>query len=268
MLTNSNKTGAAHVISTVFNKSYDWGMDLMLGYAFTDANDMSSMTSFTGGSSYSNVATNYINDPRAAPSNYTQKHRVTLRAAFSREFWGNNRTRFTLMGYYGSGQFGTYTMTSEDVLQDERSSRQLLYVPDGPADPNVVFGAGFDQAAFFDWAKKEGLKGGSFVGRNSVGTKDSSRLDLRIDQEIPLFVDGLKARAYVKIFNFTNMLNDDWGRQYDARFASSSVVNVGAVDAQGRYEYGSFVDGGTSITTRQDLSSVWEVRLGLDISFR
>ena len=268
MLTNSNQSGDAHVMSVVMNKSFDWGMDLMLGYSWTEAEDAGSMTSFTASSSFSNLATNDINNPRSATSNYSQKHRVTMRAAFSREFWGDNRTRFTLMGYYGSGQFGTYTMSSDDVLQDEFSSRHLLYVPDGPNDPNVTYTANFDVAGFLDWTQKQGLKGGSFVNRNTIGTKDSSRIDLRIDQEIPLFVDDLKAQAFLKIYNFTNLLNDSWGRQYDARFDSSSVVTLTGVDAQGRYEYDAFNAGNKSVTTLQGISSVWEIRLGLDIRFR
>ena len=128
--------------------------------------------------------------------------------------------------------------------------------------------ANFDQQAFFDWAQSQSLKGGTFVKRNSIGTNDSSRFDLRIDQEIPLFVDDLKAQAFFKIYNFTNLLNDSWGRQYDARFDSSSVVTVTGVDAQGVYEYDSFNAGGKSVTTLQGISSVWEIRLGLDISFR
>jgi len=106
------------------------------------------------------------------------------------------------------------------------------------------------------------------VNRNTVDTKDSWRFDLRIDQEIPLFVDGLKARGFLKIYNFSNLLNSDWGRQYDARFDSSSVVTVTDVDAQGAYVYDSFRTGNKSVTSLQNTASVWEIRLGLDISFR
>ena len=176
------------------------------------------------------------------------------------------------MGYYGSGQHGTYTMSSDDELQDEFSSRHLLYVPDGPSDPNVIFAewdpvedTGFDQAAFFDWADNNGLKGGTFVGRNSIDSKVSSRFDLRIDQEIPLFFDDLKARAFFKIYNFTNMLSDDWGRQNDARFDSASVVNV-SLDPSGAYYFESFSP--QAVNEQQDISSVWEMRLGVDINFR
>ena len=265
MLTNSSRDPTGQVFSVLFNKQFDWGMDLMLGYAWTDSEDTGSMTSSTGPSNYENVATNNINDPRAATSNYNVESRVTLRASFEREFWGDNRTRFTLMGYYGSGQHGTYTMSSDDELQDEFSDRHLLYVPDGPSDPNVIFDAGFDQTAFFAWADNKGLKGGKFVGRNSIDSKVSSRFDLRIDQEIPLFFDDLKARAFFKIYNFTNMLSDDWGRQNDARFDSASVVNV-SLDPSGAYYFESFSP--QAVNEQQDISSVWEMRLGLDINFR
>jgi hypothetical protein len=265
MLTNSKRNAKGQVFSVVFNKEFDWGMDLMLGYAWTDAEDTGSMTSFTGPSSFENVATNYINDPRAATSNYSVKSRLTMRASFAREFWDDNTTRFTLMGYYGSGQHGTYTMSSDDVLQDEFSDRNPLYVPNGPSDPNAFFTNAADEAAFFDWAKNKGLKRGQFVGRNSIDSKVSSRFDLRVDQELPLFMDDLKARAFLKIYNFTNMLNDSWGRQNDARFDSASVVNV-ELDPSGAYEYTSFNPQG--VNTQQDIDSVWEMRLGLEVNFR
>jgi hypothetical protein len=142
----------------------------------------------------------------------------------------------------------------------------LLYVPDGPSDPNVVFGAGFDQQAFFDWADKKGFKGGQLVGRNTNRSASSSRFDLRVDQEIPLFFDDLKARAVFKIYNFTNMLNDDWGRQHDSGFFSRNVVDVSGLTPTGQYEYESFDAGG--ISDLQTFSSLWEMRLGIEINFR
>jgi hypothetical protein len=169
------------------------------------------------------------------------------------------------MGYYGSGQHGTYTMTSDDVLMDEFSDRNPLYVPNGPSDPNAFFTNAEDEAAFFEWAKNKGLKRGQFVGRNSIDSKVSSRIDLRVDQEIPLFMDDLKGRAFLKIYNFTNMLNSDWGRQNDARFDSASVVEV-ELDPSGAYEYTSFSPKG--VNTLQTTDSAWEMRLGLEVNFR
>ncbi|MDH3435211.1 MAG: TonB-dependent receptor, partial [Gammaproteobacteria bacterium] len=243
----------------------DWGLDLMLGYARTDVEDAAPMTSFTGESSFENLATNDINNPRAATGNYNVKSRVTVRASFARDFWGDNATRFTLMGYYQTGQPSTYTMFSEDSLQVGESFRHLLYVPDGPSDPNVIFDDEFDQTAFFDWVSERGLKGGKFVRRNSETSKVNSRVDLRIDQEIPLFMDDLKARAFLKIYNFTNMLNDEWGRQYDAEFFSQDVVDV-SLDDSGAYIFEEFNRKG--VTDLQEFPSLWEMRLGLEVNFR
>ncbi len=264
VLTNAKASAKAQVLSVVLNKSFDWGMDLMLGYAYTDAEDINPMTSSTAGSNFYSVGTNNANNPKATTSNYSVENRLTLRVGFARDFWGDNTTRFTLMGYYDTGQPGSYSMTSEDELEIGESERNLLYVPDGPSDPNAFFTNPADGAAFYAWADKKGLKGGRFVGRNSLDSRDSNRIDLRIDQEIPLFVNDLKARGFLKIYNFTNMLNDDWGRQNDAIFAPASIVNV-ELDPSGVYEYTSFNPESISAALRQE--SVWEVRLGLEVNF-
>jgi hypothetical protein len=275
MLTNSSRASEGDVLSILFNKSFDWGLDLMLGYANTSADDISPMTSFTGESSFNDLATNDINNPRAAPSNYQTKDRVTLRASFAREFWGDNSTRVTLMGYYQTGQPGSYTMQSEDAMQVDESTRHLLYIPDGAADPNVMYTQNFidnDLADFNDWVSRKGLKPG-FVKRNSNDSAVSSRVDLRIDQEIPLYFDGLKARAFLKIYNFTNMLNKDWGRQNDARRGSQDVISLeedstlppGSPLIGGAYNFDSFSESG--ITDLQEFSSLWEMRLGIEMNF-
>ena len=235
------------------------------------------MTSFTGESSFTDLATNDPNNPGARPSNYMLKHRLTLRAGYAKDFWGDNTTRFTLMGYYDSGQIGSYTMFSEDAMEVGESNRHLLYVPDGLSDPNVIYTQQFidsgDQAAFFDWIAQNKLKPG-FVQRNSVGISDSMRFDLRMDQEIPLFVDDLKARAFVKIYNFTNFLNDDWGRQYDVRRGLQNIISLDEDDplvvgdgplVNGAYAYDTFSD--RSPDDLQEFPSMWEIRLGLEVNF-
>ena len=264
MLTNAKADGKGNVISVVLRKDFDWGLDLLLGYAYTDVEDVSPMTSFTAESSYYNLASNNINNPAAGTSNYEVRDRITMRASFAREFWGDNTTRFTLMGYYGTGQPSSFTMTSDGELTYDFYGGSLLYVPDGPGDSNVIFGEDFDQAAFFDFVERRGLKPG-FVKRNSVQSKQNARLDLRIDQEIPLFLDDLKARAFLKIYNFTNLLNKDWGRVYDAAFDSAGVVDV-SLDESGAYIFNEFNP--SQVTDLQSFSSLWEIRLGLDVSFR
>ena len=77
-----------------------------------------------------------------------------------------------------------------------------------------------------------------FAPRNGVNSTWSTRIDLRIDQEIPLFVDDLKARGFIKFYNIGNMLDSSSGRQYDAPFASLRTVegNYDAANDTGEHE--------------------------------
>ncbi|MGB5411457.1 MAG: carboxypeptidase regulatory-like domain-containing protein [Woeseiaceae bacterium] len=265
MLSNADGVSTSKVLSMTIDKRFDWGLDLLFGYAYTEAEDVNPMTSFVAESGWTNVATNDVNFPSRGISDYVVPHRFTLRASFAREFFGDNSTRFTAVMYTKQGQPGSYVFDANGGLEgNNRNARSLLYIPDGAGDPNVVFDPGFDQAAFFEWANARGL-GSGFIPRNNQNAKWSTRLDFRVDQEVPLFFDDLKARAYLKIYNFGNMLNKDWGRQYDARFSPVTVVN-GGIDAQGRYEFDQFFGG--DITDLQEFSSLWELRMGIEINFR
>ena len=89
-------------------------------------------------------------------------------------------------------------------------------------------------------------------------------MDLRLDQELPAFFDGAKARLYVKVYNFLNMINDEWGHQYDAQFFSPDVVTQ-SVNAQGQYVFERFNN--LSVSDLQETQSLWQVRLGVQLEF-
>jgi hypothetical protein len=259
MLTNASQNGSAHSLSASFQKDFDWGLELMVGYAYTAAEDVNPMTSSVAFSNFSNVATTDINNPGLADSNYVVPHRVTMRATYAREFLDGLTTRATIYGYASEGQPQSYAFDIEDGLEDGRSRRQLLYVPTGPSDPNVVFGPNFDQTAFFNFVGSEGLEQG--FNRNNNNAKWSYRMDFRFDQELPTFVDGVSGHAFLKIYNLTNFFNDDWGQSNDAQFFSLDVVDA-SIDAQGRYVFDNFSP--RDITDLNESQSLWEVRFGLE----
>jgi len=114
------------------------------------------MTSSTSGSNYSNIAVNDPNNPGLAISNYSVPHRFTGRVAYEAFWWGDNRTMITLFGSMNQGQPYSYVFSADDgdAFGDEVDFRHLLYVPDGPNDPNVVYDPAFNQQAFFDFIDK------------------------------------------------------------------------------------------------------------------
>jgi hypothetical protein len=265
-LTNSSEEPVSNVISLVLRKEFDFGLDVLLGYAWTEAEDVSPMTSSVAGSNFDNTALNDINNPPAADSNYVVPNRFTLRLDYEKAFFGDNLTRFTIFGFFNEGQPQSYVMNGGDLEGDGFFGRHLLYVPDGPSDPNVIYGPDWDattQADFDAFVAANGL-GPGFQSRNEHNTGWSSRFDLRISQEIPLPSDFV-GRVYFKVYNLGNMLNDDWGEIVDAQFFSPEIVNVDVDGTTGQYIFNSFSD--RSIERTYVNRSLWEARLGIDIKF-
>lgn len=263
MLTNSNETATSTTLSAVLRKSFDMGVNMTFGYAFTDSEDISPMTSSTAGSNFSNVALNDINNPKAGTSNYEVEHRFTMSLTYKKAFFGDLETRFGMFGYRQSGQGTSYVMNSGDLEGDGFFGRHLLYVPTGLDDPNVVFADDFDTDAFFEWVGQKGL-GSGFVSRNDAKARWTTRFDVKVEQEVPTFIDGTTGLVYLKIRNFGNLLNSDWGRETDAQFFNQEVVDISVNDA-GQYVFEEFTS--RSVQSLQDEDSVWEARVGLQFNF-
>ena len=262
MLTNSPYSASSDVLSVSFSKFWDNGLDMSFGYAYTQAEDVSPMTSSVAGSNFDNLALTDINNPKPGTSNYEVPHRFTLRASWGHDFWGDYETRITLFAFAKEGQPQSYVMQGTDLEGDGFFGRHLLYVPTSSSDPNVVFDSGFDTVAFFDWVQKNGLKGG-MQDRNGQHAKWSTRFDLLLSQELPFFKET-KGRFYIKVYNLGNLIDDSWGHVNDAQFFSVQVVNSG-VNEEGQYVYENF--NGGSVNNLQENRSLWTVRMGLEFRF-
>ncbi len=261
MLTNSGQKPEAHSLSLVARQRYDWGLDWTLGYAWTDAEDVSPMTSSVAASNFDNLALVDLVEPMPGTSNYVSPHRFTARLSYGRDFIAGHETRITTLFYSKEGHPQSHVMSSTDLEGDGFYGRHLLYVP-GANDPNVVAGPDFDLAAFSAFVEREGY-GAGFVGRNANHADWSSRLDLRIDQQLPLLF-GARARGWIKIYNLLNMIDDELGLQYDGQFFSQQVV-TSSLNDRGQYVFERFRD--RNITDLLEQRSLWELRLGIQFEF-
>jgi hypothetical protein len=182
---------------------------------------------------------------------------------YTKEFFKGLTTTIALQGEYKQGQGSSFVMGSSDLEGDGFFGRHLLYVPTGSDDPNVVFGDDFDQEAFFAWAAKNGL-GSGYVERNETNARWSNLFNLNITQEVPTFFDGTKGEVFVRIYNFGNLLNDEWGGQYDAQFFSQQVVESDVND-QGQFVFNEFT--ARDVNDELEVESLWEAYIGLNIRF-
>ena len=263
MLTNTSQTSTGDSVALSLRKSFDFGLDLMFGYAFTDAEDVAPMTASTAGSNFDQVATLDPNNLTVGTSNYVVPHRFTMKASYATELFEGLESRITLFGFTKQGQPQSYVMGSDGLEDGQFNGRHLLYVPTGLDDPNVVFGPDFDTTAFYDFVEREDL-GVGFQARNAHHASWTTRFDLRLDQELPTFAEGTYAKFFFKIYNLGNLLNDEWGHVNDAQFFTIQQVES-SLDAQGRFVFEEFNN--QQLNDLQENASLWEVRAGLEFSF-
>ena len=264
LLTNvKGEDGKTTVMSFAVSKSYDSGFSFTASYAYTDAQDIHPMTSSVAFSNYHNVAVVDSENLALSPSNYEIPHRFTLNMTYVHEFFAGYETQFSVFGQSNQTHPYTYSFSnSSSGFGYNDTSRQLLYVPT-ENDSKVVYGSNFDQAAFNDFIKSEGLKRGAIMGRNSLDGGWWTKFDVRVEQQFPGFIKGHKASAYFVIENFGNMLNDDWGVLKEGSFLQGAVES--SITANGQYSYDSFTS--PSSQSRVTDASLWEIRIGMKYDF-
>jgi len=267
-------------LSVTLSKDHDFGLSWTFGYAFTDSEDVSPMTSSVAFSNWVLAGVADYNNPDLARANYEIPHRFILRLGYEKDFFGDNTTRISLFGQANEGHPYSYTFDDQEMFirQDffwGSDDRSLLYMPSGPSDPNVVFGPNFDQDAFFAFAKANDLTryGGQIVPRNSVHSAWWTKFDLRVSQEIPGFGEEHHALIHFTIENLGNLLNDDWGVLKERGFPRFAPIVEGSyIDPNGTtwdfsddlYSFDDFIPQGES---RSAAASLWQVRFGIQYNF-
>lgn len=267
VLTNSDRDGKSTVLSFGAHKSFDFGLDATFGYSYTKSEDANPMTSSVAGSNYGNLATTDALNPHMATSDYAIPHRFTMTLNYSIQLISELETRFSLFGQSSSGAPYSYVFSgSDDAFGDSNwnGDRQLLYVP-AESDANVVYGDDFDKAAFDAFVASEGLARGQIQERNEHNADWWTTFDLKVEQDLPGFMDGHKSSAFFVVKNIGNMLNDDWGVMRKGSFVGHQMVEA-SINDQGQYVFEEFYSGNEEQTVQIE-PSLWEVRVGLTYKF-
>ena len=267
-------------LSATLTKEYDWGLNWTFGYAYTESEDVSPMTSSVAFSNWVLAGVRDYNNPDLATSNYEIPHRFILRLGYEKDFFGDNTTRITLFGQSNEGRPYSFTFDDQEMFISQgfffgSDDRSLMYMPTGPSDPLVVFDPGFDQAAFFAFAAENGLTGygGQIVPRNSINGDWWTKFDLRVSQELPGFGEDHKANIYFTVENLGNLLNDEWGVLYERGFPRTApIVEASLIDTAGtpnnfsddQYSFDNFIPQNQS---RSSTASLWSLRVGFNYNF-
>ncbi len=190
VLTNTTEADNESIgVALGLGKSFDNGFEFQLGYAFSDAEDVSPMTSSVAFSNYQNRAFFDPQEEIASTSNYNIRHRITGTARYTKEIFKDSE--FTL-AFYGSANSG----------------RPFSVAFNGTIDP-------YGFTPFLDF-RTNVLRPG--VERNASDGSWWRKVDMRAAIDFPGFQEGHRAQAFLVVDNLTNLLNDDWGVLYQHNF--------------------------------------------------
>lgn len=246
--------GQNHVLALGIAKRYDFGLNFNFSYAFQDIEAVTEGTSSRGISNWRGIAAIDRNNPDARTSPFQVEHAFKLNLGYEVDFFNTGRsyTSFNLFVQRLSGDaYGnTFNVSGSNALfgragQGENPfDNNPLYIPARTGDPNVVYASGFDTQAFLDYVGA-GETGGieNMYSRSSAW---NTLADLRIQQQIPLFGEKLRAALYLNIDNVLNLLNSDWGVfQNGPGFGQNAIVTADLVSAADVAANG--VDGATAL---------------------
>lgn len=189
VLTNSRVGNESFGASLSVAKKHENGLSWSVGYAYTDSEDVSPMTSSVAFSNYQNRAFFDPQEQVLSTSNYNIKHRLTVSARYTTSFFGDYNTTFSLFG-------------------SSRSGRPYSRAFNGTIDP-------FGFTPFLDF-RTNVLEPGAT--RNSEESSSWTKVDFKVEQQLPGFRASDRASAFIVIDNLTNFINDDWGVLYEASF--------------------------------------------------
>jgi hypothetical protein len=241
LMKNTNK-GYSYFVTAQLQKTFTNGFYASAAYTYSDAksvNDGGSIAQsiwrdrFVSGDPNANVLSN---------TQFLQKHRIVLSGSYSKEYLGFMKT--TLSMFYEAGPIGYFSYTyAGDMNGDGQTTNDLIYVPRSQSEivlrdlyftknnSGAVTGttttrpAGVtapDYSAAQQWAdldayirqdKYLSTRRGQYAERNGAVLPWRGQLDVRLLQDFYIKAGNKRntLQFSLDIFNFSNMLNSEWG---------------------------------------------------------
>jgi protocatechuate 3,4-dioxygenase beta subunit len=270
LVARETSLGGGDAVTFSIAKPASIGLGWSLAYTYTQAKEVSPLTSSVSNSNWLNRNIFNPNEAVLQNSNYLIKDRISGSMTWARAFVGAYKTT---VGVFYEGRRGKpYSWTYlNDMNGDGVFGNDLMYIPSAPGSGEVAFrGGAAEETRFWEIVNANpalaAAKGG-VVGRNNQFAPWVNSFDVRISQDLPAWTKRHRASISFDILNFGNLLNRKWGRIDEIAFPSNrSFVNYAGINSAGKYVYslGSLED----FVTRQAAGeSQWAVQITLKYAF-
>ena len=271
--TNTNK-GYTMNFSASLTKAFSNGLSGTVAYSYGYAEVLNDLTSSQNSSQWRNhEVVGGKNNLVISRSDFSQGSRVLAALTYRAEYADALATTVSIFYNGQSGEVFSYTYTGsradQITNQDSRDFTDLIYVPASQSE--IAFA---DEAtAAQQWAALDAFieqdpylstRRGMYAERNGARAPFQNIMDLRVMQDFWIKAGGKKHQfqATLDIFNFTNMVNKNWGRRYRSVFNGVGLVtfegfeNRGAGDLQPTFSFneGNVTDAEGNITTKAILN--------------
>jgi outer membrane receptor protein involved in Fe transport len=236
LITNTNQ-GYTYNLTAQFSKTWKKAF-VQVAYNHNDSKDVNSGTNSTALSNWEFVqVVGNPNDLQLSKSSYALTHRFTGVMSFNLNYTKFMKTSLAFFYSANSGQRFTYVING-DLNSDGRFGNDLLYVPRNTSEINFVdflnsnntvrYTAAQQAAAFESFVSTDKyLNGrrGDYAERNGSSTPWEHVIDMRFAQDFFVTKGENKHTLQLTfdVFNLTNLINKDWGRQY---FVTNQAYNV------------------------------------------
>ncbi|GAB3197984.1 TonB-dependent receptor [Pontibacter aydingkolensis] len=286
-LTNTND-GYAYSFTGQLQKTYDTGLSGSVAYTYSRAKDVNPGNSSQARSNWINVnQVNGLNSIERAFADNDIRSRVVAGLTYTINYLGFAST--TVSTFY-NGQSGAPLsyIYNGDVNSDAGRTNDLIYIPRNASEINLVpitdrsgnVVPGSPTPAEQWQALDEFISGndylserrGQYAERNGDRLPWTNQIDLRLMQEFKLEQSDNAHRLQITfdVFNFTNLLNKDWGRQYSATFNAFQAVDFvgyesGTTTPRFNYTGRGLTDGNPYFVN--DFLSRWRGQLGVRYIF-
>ncbi|TXD83678.1 TonB-dependent receptor [Subsaximicrobium wynnwilliamsii] len=250
-------------------------------YTYGDADVLLDATSSQNSSQWRNLETvNGSNRPVLSTSDFSPGHRVLANSSFEFKWSETIKTRIGLFYDGAEGSPFSYVYNGNNLLSDTGSDSALIYVPRDESEAQLVdtddLTASQQYAllnAFIEGDDYLSSRRGQFAERNADRSDWIHIVDLKFAQEFGVKfgekIHSLELTA--DIFNFTNLLNKEWGVRTFAGFNQVQLLDFERFAADGTtplFSYDPRAADTVNIVDDSGLSSSrWQMQVGLRYSF-
>jgi len=286
MLASNTGVGYSYNASATIRKPFSNGFQGQISYSYGDSFKIFDGTSSQNSSQWRNIQS--VNGKNSmlpeSRSDFSLGSRISSNMSYELKWSENVKTTIGIFyeGLQGN-PFSYVYREGRDVLNDDSRDNALIYIPASSSDINLVdlFDSSGNLVATPEeqWtalnAYIEGddylrSRRGDYAERNGDRGVWNHVVDLKFLQDFSLNTDKNKHSFQISldIFNFTNLINKDWGvRYFTPRNVGLLTTVSGPPDTAFTFDEDQFSDGVEQVDDSGLASSRWQMQIGLRYLF-